>query len=151
MITENSVSSEEIAIEAPVELVWDVLVDFANYGRWNPFCPSAEAELVLDTPIVMKTWLGENLIDQVEYICRIEPCEAIAWRMENKPGDPVHARRTQTLKKLDDQRCTYFTIDEFSGEAMPAMLEQFSRIIEDGFNACGQGLKAYCEAQHQSS
>ena len=34
------VSSETVTIDAPAELVWAVLVDFAAYGEWNAFCPS---------------------------------------------------------------------------------------------------------------
>ena len=138
MIDENTVSSDEITIEAPLELVWDVLVDFANYGQWNSFCPSAEASLELGSPIVMKTMLGDQLIDQTEYIRRIEPPFAIAWGMENQPGDSIHAMRTQTLQKLDDCRCTYNNIDEFSGEGVPAMMEFAGQLVEDGFNTCGQ-------------
>jgi uncharacterized membrane protein len=40
MISEDTISSDEVTIAAPVQLVWDVLVDFENYGLWNKFCPS---------------------------------------------------------------------------------------------------------------
>jgi uncharacterized membrane protein len=40
MITANSVSSEEIVINAPAQVVWDVILDFDNYGLWNTFCPA---------------------------------------------------------------------------------------------------------------
>ena len=45
MITANSVSSEEIVINAPAEVVWGVILDFANYGLWNTFCPSMKGRL----------------------------------------------------------------------------------------------------------
>ena len=34
---EAVVVSERVVIHAPRETVWSVLVDFANYGSWNPF------------------------------------------------------------------------------------------------------------------
>ena len=40
------------AAPIPTGVVWDVLVDFANYARWNEFCPSCEAELELGSPVV---------------------------------------------------------------------------------------------------
>ena len=145
MITEDTVSSDEITIEAPIQLVWDVLVDFANYGEWNEFCPSCEAELEMGSPVRMQVDLGMGLQEQVEYICLIEPPTTIAWRMENKPGDPIHAVRTQYLKAIDDSSCTYVSVDEFSGEAVAPMMEAMAKGVETGFNRCGYGLKAYCE------
>ena len=64
MITEDTVSSDEIEIHAPVELVWQVLVDFANYGAWNKFCPVCEAELVIGSPVKMQVDLGFGLQEQ---------------------------------------------------------------------------------------
>jgi uncharacterized protein YndB with AHSA1/START domain len=145
MISEDTISSDEVTIAAPVQLVWDVLVDFENYGLWNKFCPSCEARLELGTPVKMQVDLGFGLQEQVEYMCRIEPREAIAWAMENKPGDPIHAVRTQYLKKLDDTHCCYTSVDVFSGEALAQMMELMAKPIEEGFNLCAYGLKEYCE------
>ena len=54
MITANSVSSEEIVINAPAEVVWGVILDFANYGLWNTFCPSMKGEAVIGSPLEMQ-------------------------------------------------------------------------------------------------
>lgn len=148
MITESTVSSDEITIDAPIELVWSVLVDFANYGAWNEFCPSCEAQLELGSPVRMQVDLGMGLQEQVEYLCQLEPPHTIAWGMENKPDDPIHAVRTQYLKALDDNRCSYISVDEFGGPAMAPMIETMGAAVEEGFNRCGYGLKKYCEALH---
>jgi uncharacterized protein YndB with AHSA1/START domain len=149
MITENSVSSDEVIIEAPAELVWDILLDFSNYENWNTFCPSAKNDsLEMGSPVDMMVELGGHLSQQVEYICRVEPGYCIAWAMENKPEDPVHAVRTQYVKRLDDRRCTYLSIDEFGGPEMTAMIEQFGPLVETGFNQCARDLKAHAEKTH---
>ena len=145
MISQNTVSSDKVEIAAPAALVWEVLVDFDSYGKWNSFCPSIEAQLVLDTPVKMQVELGFGLQEQVETMCRIDPGEAIAWRMENKPGDAIHAVRTQSLEVLDEGRCTYISVDEFAGEAAQGMMELMAKPVEDGFNSCAYGLKEYCE------
>ncbi|WP_062259965.1 SRPBCC domain-containing protein [Endozoicomonas arenosclerae] len=148
MITEDTVTSDEVVINAPAEVVWDILVNFKDYHKWNRFCPKADATLELGSPIKMMVELGFGLQEQVEYISLIEPCKAIAWGMENKPGDPIHAVRTQFLKPLDDNRCTYFSIDDFKGsepEALRGMMELMAKRVEDGFNLCARGLKEYAE------
>ena len=147
MIGKDMVSSDEIHIDAPVELVWRILVDFENYGKWNRFCPQAVAKLEVGSPIKMMVDLGNGLQEQVEYITRIEPNKVIAWGMENKPGDPIHAIRTQTLTKLSDSSCSYLSVDNFSGDGVPDMLAVMGKPVEDGFNLCAQGLKQYAEQQ----
>jgi uncharacterized protein YndB with AHSA1/START domain len=145
LIDQDTVSSEEVVIEASVEFVWAVLTDFENYAAWNTFCPSCEAELVLGAPVKMQVDLGFGLQEQIEFMCRIDPLEAIAWRMANEPGDAIHAVRTQHLKKLGDARCSYVSSDTFSGEAAPQMMELMAKPVEDGFNRCAIDLKNYCE------
>lgn len=145
MIDQNTVSCDEVVIEASVEFVWAVLTDFKNYAEWNTFCPSCEAELVLGTPVKMQVDLGFGLQEQIEFMCTIEPLEAIAWRMANEPGDAIHAVRTQYLKRLGDSRCSYLSSDTFSGEAAAQMMELMAKPVEDGFNRCAMDLKKHCE------
>jgi len=147
MISETIVASDEVQINAPAELVWQILIDFDNYGNWNSFCPritntalepGAEVDMMID--------LGKGLQQQVEYITLVEPNEIIAWGMENKPGDPIQALRTQKLKALDSESCSYVSIDEFSGDSVAVMIELMGTAIETGFNRCAYDLKHYAEA-----
>jgi uncharacterized protein YndB with AHSA1/START domain len=150
MITEDTVSSEEVVIEAPIELVWEVLVDFAGYGAWNSFCPQAVAVLAPGEPIRMQVDLGFGLQEQVETICRIEPPTVIAWRMDNRPGDPIHAVRTQTLTELGAARCSYLSVDEFGGPGMAEMMGALGAAVEAGFKRCARDLKNHCEALYRA-
>ncbi|MDX1735644.1 MAG: SRPBCC domain-containing protein [Halioglobus sp.] len=146
MITENSVASETITINAPAQLVWDVIVDFENYPLWNRFCPGASGTLALGEPLTMQVDLGNGPQEQVEYFTVIEPPHRIVWSMENKPGDPVHADRAQVITPLDEHSCTYVTVDEFAGEAVPQMMEAMAEAVERGFNLCARCLKERAEA-----
>lgn len=145
MITENSVSSEEIVINAPAALVWEVLLDFANYGEWNTFCPSIKGEPVVGSPVEMMVDMGSGLQQQVEYVTKVEPIHTIVWSMENKPGDPIHADRLQRITPIDENSCRYVSIDEFSGEFAGPMIEQMGKLVEQGFNDCAAGLKRRAE------
>ncbi len=150
MITENSVSSEEVVINAPADLVWSVLVDFENYGKWNDFCPSIKGKPEVGSPVDMQVDLGNGLQQQVEYVTRVEPGHSITWSMENNPGDPIHADRTQRIFPIDEHSCRYTNIDEFSGEFVPQMMEMMGEAMELGFNRCAQALKQRAEALCQA-
>ncbi|MEH6582936.1 MAG: SRPBCC domain-containing protein [Halioglobus sp.] len=152
MITDNAVYSDEVTIEAPVERVWDILLDFDNYSTWNTFCPTAKNKsLAMGSEVDMMVDLGDGPSQQVEYITRVVPNECIAWGMANKPEDPIHAVRSQHLKRLDDNRCTYVSVDEFGGPQMAAMMEHFAPAVETGFNRCAYDLKAYAEKTYKAS
>lgn len=150
MITESSVSSEEITINAPAELVWEVLVDFENYGQWNVFCPEVKGVAEIGAALHMQVDLGNGLQAQVEYVTKMEPCHTIVWSMENKPGDPIHADRTQRITAIDAGSCRYWSIDEFSGAAVAPMVEMLGAQVEEGFNRCAAGLKARAEALYSA-
>jgi uncharacterized protein YndB with AHSA1/START domain len=144
-----TISSATVTIAAPAQLVWQVLTDFAQYPQWNRFCPSIEARLELGSPVKMKVDLGQGLQDQVEYITCLEPPRKITWSMENKPGDPIHADRSQVVEPVDENHCTYVTYDVFSGEAASQMVEMLGQPVEDGFNLCAQNIKARAEMLYQ--
>lgn len=156
-----TVTSDTVTIAAPLELVWRVLTDFEYYPEWNRFCPSIEARLELGSPVVMKVDLGQGLQDQTEYItCVVPPGKAssgtgsgeeagaakITWSMENRPGDPIHADRTQLLEPVDAEHCTYVTYDVFSGEAAEQMVEMLGEQVKSGFNLCARNLKQRAES-----
>ncbi len=146
MITENTVQSDEVTIQAPAALVWDILLDFENYSDWNGFCPDIKNEsLEMGSAVEMMVNMGGELSRQVEYICRIEPGHCIAWAMDNKPEDPVHAVRSQYVKKVSETSCTYVTIDEFAGPEMAGMMKHFAPLVEQGFNRCAYDLKEHAE------
>lgn len=150
MINKDSVSCDETTIHAPAELVWEVLLDFGNYGEWNAFCPEIKGQPELGAALQMMVDLGNGLQPQVEYVTRLEPCHTIVWSMENKPGDPIHADRTQRITPVDEATCIYWSIDEFSGEAVGPMVEALGAQVEKGFNTCAAGLKARAEALYSS-
>lgn len=145
-MNEVRVSSEEITIEAPAELVWEIIVDFPRYAEWNEFCPGAEGELALGNPLTMQVDLGSGINEQVEYFTVIEAPHRIVWSMENRPGDPVHADRAQIITPIDASSCTYVTYDDFSGEMVPDMVAAMGEAVERGFNLCASCLKARAEA-----
>ena len=150
MITANSVSSEEIVINAPAQVVWDVILDFDNYGLWNTFCPGMKGNPGVGSPLQMMVDMGNGPQLQVEYVTKVEPIHTIVWSMENKPGDPIHADRMQRVTPIDDRSCRYWSVDEFSGEFAGPMIEQMGKLVEKGFNDCALGLKKQAEELYKA-
>lgn len=145
MITDDAVYSDEVEIQAPVELVWQVLTNFADYGKWNPFCPRIKTRLKLGEPVEMMVDLGNGLQEQVEYMARIDAPNAIAWSMTFENRETLYACRTQTLTQVTENSCRYCSVDRFEGKLSAMVLEQTGAAIEKGFNDCAYGLKQFVE------
>lgn len=145
-INESSVSSEELVINAPAQLVWDIILDFENYHQWNKFCPEIKGTPELGSALHMQVDLGNGLQEQVEHVTKLDvDTFTVVWSMENKPGDPIHADRTQRVIPIDQNSCRYWTIDEFAGDAVKPMIDALGAQVERGFALCADGLKAYAE------
>lgn len=148
MITDDAVYSDKLVIHAPAAFVWDILVDFSHYGDWNSFCPEANARLEIGAAVAMRVDLGQGLQDQLEHIELIDPPRAIAWSMTLENRQTLYACRTQTLEAINDQRCSYLSVDRFAGRLAGAVLAGNGAAIERGFNTCAQDLKRHAEARY---
>lgn len=146
MLTEDAVYSDMVVIDAPVERVWQILLDFDNYAQWNSFCPQIKSSLKIGADVEMMVDLGNGLQEQVEQLERLEVNREIAWGMIMGDENTLRALRTQTLIAMPNQRCCYVTVDWFSGELTQAVMEGMGAAVEAGFNACAYGLKTYAEA-----
>ena len=148
MITADSVSSDKVTINAPVELVWYVLTDFTNYQDWNTFSPQVDTELILGAKVNMQVDLGNGLQKQIEVMQDIKVNECLAWGMVLDDKDTLAVCRAQVLERIDEETCTYITRDEFEGKLAPLVIEENGKAIELGFNACARGLKRQAEMMY---
>ncbi|NRB41864.1 MAG: SRPBCC domain-containing protein [Pseudomonadales bacterium] len=147
MINENTVFSDTVTIQAPITFVWKILVNFEDYDKWNTFCPSLiNHALEVGESVDMQVDLGNGLQQQVETLEIIDAPNTLAWGMVMESPEKLKARRTQTLKALDETSCTYSSDDAFSGELTAMIIEHMGPAIETGFNLCAHGLKKYAEA-----
>jgi uncharacterized protein YndB with AHSA1/START domain len=71
-------SSAEIQIEAPAQVVWEVLTRFENWPNWNPDVKSMSFSGPLAPRSEFRWKAGPGMI--VSTLARIEPPRHIAWR-----------------------------------------------------------------------
>lgn len=139
------ISSDAVEIEAPIERVWDVLVDAERYGEWNPFTTRIETDFGIGSPVDLHVTLGFLKIKQPERIEAVDRPHLLVWSM--KMGHPflLSARREQRLEALGETRCHYFTTDAFAGFLTPLVMLLFGRLIRHGFNDMARALKRRAE------
>lgn len=144
------ISSDAVEIEAPIERVWEILVDVERYGEWNPFTPQVETDFGIGSRVDLRVAMGPLKLRQVERIEAVDPPRLLVW--STKMGHPVllSALREQCLEALGESRCRYVTTDAFAGLLTPLVMLLFGQLVRRGFNDVALGLKAQAEGVSES-
>ena len=141
----HTVSSDSIDIEAPVQRVWEILVDVERYGEWNPFTTRVDTSLEVGSSVDLYVTLGPFRLKQPELIQDVVPTSLLAWGMTMGARWLLKTRREQRLEPLGDSRCRYTTTDAFTGVLTPLVVLLFGGLIRRGFNAMALALKERAE------
>lgn len=142
-----AILSDCVRINAPRELVWEILTDLKQYPAWNPFTYKVESTLSIGDPVDLTVKMGMlGNKQQREIVCTVKKPEQLSWNM--KLGMPwlLQAQRDQFLLEVDSNTCTYQTSDTFSGLLTPLVLALYESQIKKGFNSVAYALKIRAEA-----
>ena len=135
----------EATIEAPIDRVWEILLDLPRYEEWNPFTARVESTLRVGDPIVLYPRLiGDRAYAWTERVCRNEPYD-LCWDLTLGARFLLTAERCQTLTDLGGDRTHYVTEDVFEGILTPLVMATFGGAMQRGFEDCAAGLKEHAE------
>ena len=148
--------SASITIDAPLQLVWEVMLDTASYAEWNPFVERAETALppAVGNPIVLHVrWANGRTTRSPERITGIEPpatsdgvtSACLSYVYEGWPArlGLVRGTRHQRLSQRPGEPTAYDTVEEFSG---PLVRLAGPDRVADGFRRHAEGLKRRAES-----
>jgi hypothetical protein len=143
-------------IDAPLAMVWAVMLDTASYGEWNPFveraeCPSPPS---VGDPIVLHVrWANGRTTRSPERISAVEPpstdadgvtAACLSYVYEGLPAKLglVRGTRHQRLRQEPGGATSYDTVEEFSG---PLVGFAGPDRVAEGFRRHAAGLKQRAE------
>lgn len=145
-----------VDIDAPIEIVWSVMLDTAAYPDWNPFvrradCPSPPT---VGDPIRLHVeFRGGKQAESSERITVIDPPyddgatrrATLAYVYEGWPAKLrlVRGTRYQRLSQAGRGPTRYETVEEFSG---PLVALAGPARVEDGFRRHAEALKGRAES-----
>ena len=147
---EHTVKSDRVEINAPQQLVWDILLDLKRYPEWNPFTHQVISTLRIDDPVDLYVAMpkrGER--KQREFIKAVDKPGYLAWGMHMGSPWLLKALRTQNIEAIAVDRCQYFSDDHLQGLLTPVVKLIYSNSIHSGFNAVAYALKKRAESLWQ--
>ncbi|WP_405495198.1 SRPBCC domain-containing protein [Nocardia sp. NBC_00511] len=141
------VIDNSVEIEAPAELVWQVLTDVDNYGDWNPFVIECKTTLEPGSPIDMRVRLiGPSPRKQREFIATNTPGKEFSYNMKPAPLGLLSSKRTHTLTPLGDGRTRYDSHFELNGPVSPLVATLMGSALHKGFGGMTAGVKLRAES-----
>ncbi len=143
---EQTIASPKVEINAPVEFVWDILVDLDKYGEWNPFVFRMESTLVVGSPIIIYVQMNaRRKFVEKEQVTQFERHRRLAWR-GLYPQLLLSDERIQELVPLGNGKCSYYSYETFRGLATPFLMLAFKSDLQRGFDGVALALKRRAEA-----
>jgi uncharacterized protein YndB with AHSA1/START domain len=141
------IESVTVQIDAPADLVWEVMTDYARYPEWNPYTVQVETTLEIGDPIDLTLPNpdgSEGTFVNREYIRVVDPPHHLRYDTGDEM-EGIFAYRDQWIEALGPERSTYRTTDTFSGEHAPLVIETTGAWVKEGFDAVARALKARAE------
>ena len=148
------IKSDPIDIRAPLQKVWDVLVDLPRYPEWCQFTTRLEGQLDVGSPLTLYLKWGpyngnqtlgcHDLVQTNEIVTVFEPLRALGWGLSYTYT--MQAERVQYLERISPEITRYHTFDRISGLMCPLFVKTYGERIRDGFGEMGRALKARVES-----
>lgn len=127
-------------IDAPKEIVWNVITDIKDYPNWNQFIRECDTTFQVGSPINMKVQLLPSLsIWQKETIWRFEEGKLIDYGIKYSFG-LLSSSRQHILTAIDKQITRYESLFILKGLLAPIVKVILGRQLKKGFESMTTGI-----------
>lgn len=141
------VIAETVYIDAPADLVWQVITDLPRYGEWNPFVLRCESSLIPGEPIDMLVNVaGSAPRRQREWIRSNTPGRELSYTMRPAPLGALRSLRSHTVTAVTDERTRYESHFELEGWLRPVVAAILGRNLRRGFDGMTTGIQRRAES-----
>lgn len=137
--------SAEIHISAPLEIVWAVLTDFANWPKWN----KSVTRMRLNGPVAPRTefqWKGggANIVSTIQ---DVSPKTRILWTGRTFGIKAIHVWSFRP----ESDGVVVKTEESFAGVLQRILKSQMRRLLKKSLEEGLSDLRRECEASKQNA
>ena len=138
----------QIAIDAPAERVWALLMDFPSYARWNPFVRSIEGDSKVGQPL--KVFIQPPGVGGMRFsptVLIVEPDREFRWKGKLLMPGLFDGEHYFKLEPQADGGIVFHQGELFSGILVPLFRGSLNGATKQGFVAMNEALKQAAEKE----
>ncbi|MFE0136321.1 SRPBCC family protein [Streptomyces sp. NPDC059037] len=140
----------QVAIDAPLDVVWDVVVDLDRYREWNPFIIEARGKAEVGQELSLRMQRPKKSEEEVHKptVTVVERNRMLQWSGIIRHASIFRARHEFLLEKNDKGGAGGVLLrqrEDFGGLTMPLAGGMVWR-IEEGFLLMNAALKVRAES-----
>lgn len=138
---------DRIGVQAPVEVVWEIIQDLDRWSEWNPTYVQAEGTVRIGQTLTLTLALP----GQPQQVIRPKvldwaPNEQLHWRL-SMMGGMIRTLRYIEITQLSEVGCIVDNGEIFGGFMGPSLGKRVGRAVRSGFRAMNEALKSRAEAE----
>jgi hypothetical protein len=135
-----------IGVQAPAEIVWEVVSDFSTWPAWNPLYRKAEGQLKIGTALTLEQHLpGEPAKVIAPIVQDWVPFEQLHWR-SSRLGGFVTAIRYLEIENMGEANATFSNGELFMGLLLRFVSRDERRRLRAAFTQMGEAVRDRAEA-----
>lgn len=139
-----------IGIQAPAEVIWEVLADLASWEQWNALYPRASGQIRIGGTLELVLALPGQQPQQIKpTVLEWVPNEQLHWRL-TMLGGLVKTTRFFEIESLAAASCIVSNGELFAGIMGPRLGKRMGRTIYRAFAEMDDALKVRAEASWQA-
>jgi len=135
----------EILINTDITKVWDVLMNFDGYPKWNPFITSISGEPKLGSRLTVSiNPPGGKGMTFKPNILTLESNKEFRWKGKLGINGIFDGEHYFILEHLDKDKTKFIHGEKFSGLLVPLLGKMLDK-TQKGFQLMNESIKNECE------
>lgn len=138
---------QRVGIQAPNDVIWDLVYDLSTWKDWNPLYVEAAGEVRIGQVLTLKMTLPDDEPMVIKpTVLEWVPREQLHWRLKMAAG-LVSTTRYIEIEALNDTSCIVANGEIFGGLLGPSVAKRMGRKVWRGFEAMNLALKDAAETR----
>jgi len=139
-----------IGVQAPGEVIWQLIYDLDGWSRWNPMYTSAAGEIRIGGKLDLTLQVPGDAPRQIQpTVLEWVPNEQLHWRLSMLSG-MIKTTRYIEIEQLAEASCIISNGEIFGGFMGASLARRSGVAIHRGFREMSEALKAEAERIWQS-